>query len=93
MRDTFYRKIHKNIYDVEKERDQGIMRKIKISAHAHLYKIYYIKHIATYTKYTHTRDVTQFVGVSFKYTHTYPTCTQLYLLEIYIKIITNITSI
>ena len=77
-----------------KRERSGIMRKIKISAHAHLYKIYYIKHIATFTKYTHTHKMsTQFVGVSFKYTHTYPTCTQLYLLEIYIKIITNITSI
>ena len=45
---------------------KGIMRKIKISAHAHLYKIYYIKDIATHTQNTHThthtkRDVTQFV--------------------------------
>ena len=76
---------------------KGIMRKIKISAHAHLYKIYYIKDIATHTQNTHThtqeRCNTIRVGVSFKYTHTYPTCTQLYLLEIYIKIITTITSI
>jgi hypothetical protein len=51
-----YTKIY--IYMMWRKREiTGIMRKIKISAHAHLYKIYYIKDIATYTKYTHTREM------------------------------------